>query len=180
MGEPTETEVKLRLADLTTARETVVRLGAELVRPRHLEDNVLFDVASGALQEAGTVLRLRRTPRRAVLTFKGPRRVEDSIKVREERETVVEDADALEGILGQLGYRRIFRYQKYRESWRHRGQKIELDETPVGTFLEIEGDPVGIRAVAAELGFGESDYLTESYVGLFFAQGGQGDMVFAS
>ena len=36
---------------------------------------------------------------------------------------------------------------------RHRGQEIEVDETPIGTFLEIEGDPAGIRAVAAELGF---------------------------
>ena len=53
-----------------------------------------------------------------------------------------------------------------------------MDETPIGIFLEIEGDAEGIHAVAAELGFSPSDYVTESYVGLFFAEGGQGDMVF--
>jgi hypothetical protein len=36
----------------------------------------------------------------------------------------------------------------------------------------------GIRAVAAELGFSPPDFVSESYVGLFFAGGGQGDMVF--
>ena len=46
----------------------------------------------------------------------------------------------MRAILENLGYRQVFRYQKYRESWRHRGQEIEIDETPIGCFLEIEGD----------------------------------------
>ena len=45
-------------------------------------------------------------------------------------------------------------------------------------FLEIEGDPAGIHAAASALGFGPGDYVTDSYVGLFLAAGGQGDMVF--
>ena len=57
-------------------------------------------------------------------------------------------------------------------------QEIVLDETPIGPFLEIEGDPDGIRAVTADLGLDPSDYMVDSYVDLFFAQGGQGDMVF--
>ena len=59
-----------------------------------------------------------------------------------------------------------------------RGQEIEIDETPIGCFLEIEGDPDGITAVAAELGYRPADYVAESYVGLFLASGGKGDMVF--
>ena len=178
MGGPRETEIKLRLASAEAARERLRRLGAQVVRERHFEDNVLFDDAEGSLRARGTVLRLRRTPHGAVLTFKGPRAIEGGVKSREERETTVGDADEVRAILRNLGYRPQFRYQKHRETWTHRGQEIEVDETPIGSFLEIEGDAEGIHAVAAELGFSPSDYVIESYVGLFLAGGGQGDMVF--
>ncbi len=177
--EERETEIKLRVAQLDTVRQALRRLGAELARERHLEDNVLFDDGSGSLRAHGTVLRLRRTPHSGVLTFKGPREMEGGVKSREERETTVDDPAELEAILTGLGYRRVFRYQKYRESWSHLGQEIELDETPIGNFVEIEGDLDGIRAVSAALGFSPGDYLTDSYVGLFFASGGQGDMLFS-
>ncbi len=178
MSEPRETEVKLRLASPDPVRERLRALGAVLVRERHFEENVLFDDAGGSLREGGTVLRLRQTSYGGVLTFKGPREVEDGIKSREERETAVEAPEQVRAILRNLGYRPVFRYQKYRESWSYRGQEIDVDETPIGAFLEIEGDAPGIAGVARELGFSPSDYLAESYVGLFLAGGGKGDMVF--
>jgi adenylate cyclase class 2 len=178
MGEPRETEIKLRVASAGVAHERLRRVGAAMVRARHFEDNVLFDDEAGTLRASGTVLRLRRTPHGAVLTFKGPREIEGGVKSREERETSVDAPEQVLAILRNLGYQPLFRYQKHRETWTHRGQEIEVDETPIGVFLEIEGDAEGIHAVAAELGFSPSDYLTESYVGLFFAGGGQGDMVF--
>jgi len=178
MGEPRETEVKLRVASAEAAREKLRRLGAEVVRERHFEDNLLLDDEKGTLRAGGTVLRLRRTPHGGVLTFKGPREVFGGVKSREERETAVEDADQVQAILHRLGYRPLFRYQKYRESWTHRGQEIDVDETPIGVFVEIEGDREGIRAVARELGYSESDGITDSYVALFVASGGRGDMVF--
>jgi adenylate cyclase class 2 len=178
-GEPgRETEVKLRVRDLAAVRDTLRGVGARLLHERHLEDNLLFDDAAGTLRAGGTVLRLRRTPRGGLLTFKGPRELVGGVKSREERESGVADADALEAILVRLGYRRVFRYQKYRESWAHLGQSIELDETPIGGFVEIEGDSAGIHAAAAALGFTPSEYLADSYVGLFLASGRTGDMVF--
>ena len=178
MGEASETEVKFRVANPGVAREAVSRIGATLVRERHFEDNVLFDDSSGSLRTAGGVLRLRITPHASVLTFKGPRQIEEGIKTREECETLVQQPEALRAILARLGYLPVFRYQKYRESWAHRGQEIEIDELPIGTFMEIEGDPDGIRAVTAELGHLPSEYLGDSYVELFFGQGGEGDMTF--
>jgi adenylate cyclase class 2 len=178
MGEPRETEIKLRVASVKAVRERLRRLGAEVLRERHFEDNVLFDDEGGSLRASGTVLRLRQTHRGAVLTFKGPREIVDGVKSREQRETAVEAPEQVRAILRNLGYRPLFRYQKYRETWTHRGQEVAVDETPIGAFLEIEGDPEGIHVVAAELGFSPSDYVAESYVGLFFAGGGQGDMVF--
>jgi adenylate cyclase, class 2 len=178
MPGPLETEVKVRLASPQEIRRRLESLGAVLVRERHLEDNALFDDALGSLRASGSVLRLRETPHGGYLTFKGPRETLGGIKAREERETAVAAAAEVRAILLHLGYRAVFRYQKFRESWVHRGQEIEIDETPIGAFLEIEGDEGGIAAVAAELGFAPSDYLAESYVGLFHAGGGTGDMVF--
>jgi len=175
---PRETEVKLRVRELGAVRETLRTLGARPLLERHFEDNVLFDDAAGSLRAQGTVLRLRRTTLGGVLTFKGPREVSEGVKSREERETDVADPEALDGILRRLGYRPAFRYQKYRESWSHAGQAIELDETPIGAFVEVEGDLQGIHAVARALGYGPADYLGESYVDLFFRAGGRGDMVF--
>ncbi len=173
-----ETEVKLRAGDLVAVRDKLRQAGAELMSARHFEDNVLYDDASGSLRRQGCVLRLRRTPETGLLTFKGPRRVEAGVKSRDERQSPVADAEALADILARLGYQPVFRYQKYRESFRHRGQSVELDETPIGTFVEIEGDLAGIARVARELGYTPADYVPESYVGLFFAGGGEGDMVF--
>jgi adenylate cyclase class 2 len=179
MAEPRETEVKLRVASAEAAREALRRIGARLAGERHFEDNVLLDDERGTVRASGSVLRMRRTPAGGVLTFKGPRRIEDGVKSREERETAVGDPDEALAILGKLGYRQLFRYQKRRETWTHRGQEIEVDETPIGVYIEIEGDAEGIHLVARDLGYSPADYVNESYVGLFFAQGGQGDMVFS-
>jgi adenylate cyclase, class 2 len=175
---PLETEVKLRTAGPEAARASVARLDARPKRPRHFEDNLLLDDAAGSLRAAGTILRLRRVPEGGVLTYKGPRLVSDGMKSREERETAVADPDVTQAILEGLGFRPVFRYQKYREAWDWRGQEVVVDETPIGTFLEIEGDALGIAAAAGAMGFSPADYVTESYVGLFFASGGKGDMVF--
>ncbi len=47
--------------------------------------------------------------------------------------------------LKALGFRPGFRYEKYRTSFRLPGLHMDLDETPVGTFLELEGTPAGDR-----------------------------------
>jgi adenylate cyclase class 2 len=138
----------------------------------------LFDDDRGSLRLEGRVLRLRRAAGRAVLTYKGPGVIEQGVKTREEREVTVSDADELQRILAALGLSPRFRFQKYRESYRQGGAEVVVDETPIGTFLEIEGSPEQIHAVAAALGYSRSDYVLESYPALFFASGGTGDMLF--
>ena len=44
---------------------------------------------------------------------------------------------------------------------------IAIDETPVGTYLEIEGVERGIAATTVALGRRPSDYVLDSYRGLF-------------
>jgi adenylate cyclase class 2 len=174
----TESEIKLRLDGPQAGREALARLGARLVTPRHLEDNQLYDDPAGTFAGRGSVVRLRRTPAGGVLTFKGPRRVEDGIKSREELETAVAQPDVLALILARLGLRPTFRYQKYREVYDYGEVEIVLDETPVGTFLELEGVPEAIHAAAAALGYGREDYVSASYAALHVDAGGSGDMLF--
>jgi adenylate cyclase class 2 len=175
-----ETEIKLRMPGPGPAREAAARLGATLVRPRHLEDNVLLDDARSTLMESGRTLRLRRTEGGTVLTFKGLRRDREGVRSRREIEVKApaEEAEALQAVLQAIGFAPTFRYQKYRETYRLGDLEIVVDETPIGTFLELEGPPARIHAAAAALGVGPRDYITDSYAGLFFASGGKGDMVF--
>ena len=69
-------------------------------------------------------------------------------------------ADAAQAILARLGFRAVFRYQKYRETYHWQDVEIVVDETPIGTFLEIEGRPEAIHAAAAALGRRPEDYIT--------------------
>ena len=88
-------------------------------------------------------MRLRRAAGRAILTYKGPARFAGGVKMREERETAVSDPDEMEAILAALGFERRFRYEKRREEWTLEGCAVALDETPIGNFVEVEGDPRG-------------------------------------
>jgi len=173
-----ETEIKLRLASPQAARQVMAGLAAVLVRPRHFEANVLWDDASGSLRARGQVLRIRETDAGGALTFKGERRDLDGVKGREEIETAVGNPAHLAQILHALGWQPRFRYEKYREVYHWRDAELTVDETPMGTFLEIEGPPETIHAAAQAGGFTRADYITESYPALFFAAGGEGDMVF--
>jgi adenylate cyclase class 2 len=175
---PIESEVKLAVPSPEEARQALAAIGGTLARLRHLEDNELYDDRRRSLRSAGRVLRLRRNDQGAQLTVKGPKQDVQGVKSRPEVEVGVADADQAAAALQLLGYERVFRYQKYREVWHWRDAEIVLDETPVGTFLEIEGPIETIHAAARALGRGPDDYIRDSYVALFIAAGGQGDMVF--
>jgi adenylate cyclase class 2 len=178
MAAGTEAEIKLRVADRAAAVAALQAMGAVVAEPRHFEDNVLLDTRERALAASDRLLRMRRTTAACVLTFKGPRAIVEGVKQRPEHEVTVPDAPALERVLAGLGYQPVFRYQKYREAWAWEDVEIVLDDTPVGTFLEIEGPLATIHRAARALGRGPEDYITDSYVALFFAAGGTGDMVF--
>jgi adenylate cyclase class 2 len=105
------------------------------------------------------------------------------MKTREEIETVVGRADDAQRILASLGFAPRFRYQKFREEFALDGLVIAIDETPVGTFVELEGEEAAIASIAQRLGRGPADYVVASYRSLFLefrqARGGQGaDMLF--
>jgi adenylate cyclase class 2 len=166
MSAAVEREVKLRFESPAAARATVLAAGATPVRGRRLQEDCLLDTAAGLLRGHRSSLRVRMESGRALLTFKGP--VQPSLgKVREELETVVGDGPVLLQILEALGFRVWFRYEKYREEFAFDDVIVAIDETPVGTFVEIEGSDRGISATARALGRAPSDYLLDSYRNLF-------------
>lgn len=165
-----EREIKLEWPSVADARAAVAALGAAPVAPRRLQDDVLLDTPELALRAERCALRVRRDGDVARLTFKG-RPHADSMKVREELETGVGDADIVFTLLERLGFTPVFRYQKYREEFRLDGVTIAIDETPVGVFVELESpDGIAIDALAVRLGRGPADYVTDSYYGLFAAR----------
>ncbi|HEX8145624.1 MAG TPA: class IV adenylate cyclase [Pyrinomonadaceae bacterium] len=114
------------------------------------EENTLY--TGNGLDVRSCVLRLRRTPARAVFTYKEQRPSESAIKRRREDETEVSDADALAAILGALGYRPALVYEKRRETWRVAGAEVVIDELPFGLFVEIEGGEERISEAERLLG----------------------------
>lgn len=72
--------------------------------------------------------------------------------------------------LGVLGLRSKFRYEKYRTTFRARSVHMDLDETAVGVFLELEGAAEAIDRMARDLGFTPKDYIRSTYYGLYAAE----------
>lgn len=164
------------------------------------EENVIFDTPQGGLAKHGQLLRIRtETPevrgkpkktgprQRVVLTFKQPMvqpagaetgsASAGSYKVRDEIEVEVAEGANLTRIFEGLGMSGWFRYEKCRTTFRLPASKawalgllIELDETPIGTFVELEGPAAAIDRAAAELGFSKHDYLSKNYLRLYMEE----------
>lgn len=162
-----ETEIKLRCGPAAEARAMLLGAGFREIRPRTFERNEIFDTPALTLRQERKLLRLREYGEDRVLTYKGPPE-EGPYKVREEIETRVEDAPAAREIFGQLGYEVVFRYEKYRAEFEKEGGLALIDETPIGNFIELEGEPEWIDRCAAELGCVPTSYITQSYGSLYF------------
>ncbi len=168
-----ETEAKFEVTrgGLEKVRERLIQLGARPLSGPHQEENELYDFSDGRLARSGCALRLRSYAGESLLTFKGPVESHPLLKKREEIETHVERGEALRMILGRLGLAVSFEYRKTREILQidcgGGGQPVQicLDETPVGCFVEIEGEAEDIKQLATH--FGWTEFITKSYVDLY-------------
>src|SRR5271170_275505 len=178
-----EIEIKLRITDQQAIERKILALGAT-PQPRLQEQNTLYDTPQSHLRQRHMLLRLRiETPaphhkptgktERVILTSKAPppprqNNKPSRYKIRSEREQVVtKSSRQYAKALIALGFRPTFRYDKFRTTFRLPNLHLDLDETPAGTFLELEGSPRAIDRAARSLGFTKKDYLRSTYWDLY-------------
>jgi adenylate cyclase class 2 len=164
-----ESELKIPVAGLEPVRRRLEAAGATCLRRPELEINILFDTEDGVLVGRGQVLRVRQIGGRAMLTFKGPATWNGAVKQRPEHEVEVTSREIMTELLGALGYTPWMRYEKQRESWLLGAVRVELDHTPIGDFVELEGPPGELEASARSLDLDPALAVAESYVGLWQA-----------
>jgi adenylate cyclase class 2 len=168
-----EIELKFPVADVRAFDATAGALGFMLVTERTFESNTLYDTADRQLRARRQILRLRQYGERSTLTHK--RQAEGAsdtrYKTRIETESGVDDHDALAEVFAQLGYLPAFRYEKFRTEWAmptSRGEgKLVLDETPIGVWAELEGEPEWIETMLERMGVAPEQCITDSYGKLF-------------
>jgi len=177
---PKEIEIKFRIENLPTLTRALKQAGFKQITRSTHEMNSLYDLPGQKLRKRGELLRLRKYGDTWVLTHKGKptlahRTRKDGApeagrhKVRVELETRLENGQQMDAVLRALGFAPTFRYEKYRAEWSDGTGHVVLDETPIGSFGEIEGPARWIDRTARALGIGRGDYITQTYAPMFFA-----------
>ncbi len=177
-----EVELKLR-ADHEPLGEQLDELGADHVDSR-TQNDTYYNAPHRNFADTDEALRIRYEQPAdgepvTKLTYKGPL-VEQESKTREEHETVVDDDQALIGILSGLGFEPAVRVEKNREFYTFDGYTITLDSvTDLGEFVEIEQETTeaeveavreGAIELLSELGLDPSEQIRTSYLGLLLQQ----------
>jgi len=162
-----EIEVKFPLQNRHELTRKLHELGAQRLYPETFEDNIVLD-RRGELRTKGALLRVRKFGKYSLATFKGPMSIEaGGIKTREEVQTGVESFELAIQLFDSLGFKPVFRYQKYREVWRFRDVEVVLDRTPIGEYFEIEGPVDMIKTIAADLGMSFDQAIRLTYADLY-------------
>jgi adenylate cyclase class 2 len=165
-----EVEVKFRVQHLRALTRSLPQAGFKLVTRRTHEINTLYDLPGQPLRQRGELLRLRQYGADWVLTHKAKGKNEDGRhKTRVETETHLADGRNMGAILAALGFVPTFRYEKFRAEWSDGIGHVVVDETPIGSFGEIEGPARWIDRTARALRISPEDYITLTYAALFFA-----------
>jgi adenylate cyclase, class 2 len=144
---------------------------------RVFQQNTIYDTPEGGFRRLGRLVRLRietsGSRRTAKLTSKAPaKQIHKSTprhKQRFELEVEVPDPNKTAAMLETIGLRPSFRYEKFRTTFHLNALELDLDETPIGTFLELEGRPGDIDRVARKLGYRPSGYIRGTYWDIYAA-----------
>jgi predicted adenylyl cyclase CyaB len=156
-----EVEIKVLDIDRADTEKKLLALGAKKTFDGEIRA-IYYDSPGRAIGETGETFRLRKEGATAVLTHK--RTVDDpEAKVREEREVIVSDFDAMRGILESAGFSAWLEMRKIRTSYELGGLHFEFDRyldafDYIPEFLEIEGTAVDeVYRCAEMLGFRKED-----------------------
>jgi len=171
-----EIEVKFPLKDRDALTSRLKEIGAEKLYEETFEDNIVLD-RRGELRTKGALLRVRKFGKYSIATYKGPMSIDSGVKSREEVQTGVESFELAIELFDSLGFKPVFRYQKYREVWRLKGAEVVIDRTPIGDYFEIEGSVDLIREIAAAVGMNMDQAIRQTYADLYrLARRTRGDL----
>ena len=175
----TEIEVKIRVEDFDEIEEKLAKHDILKITEWEFEDNIVFDFPDKRLKNGKKLFRLRDSAGKVYITFKTPSKDRDEkFKIREEYEVIVSDFEKSKTIIELLGLVKFFRYQKQRKTYILKGIHICLDKTPIGNFIELEGEKEIIIKMAKLFGKSEKDFITRSYYDVFREIHPEGDMIF--
>jgi adenylate cyclase class 2 len=170
MADNREVEIKFRIDDIDALTSALQSAGLRMITPRTHEMNTLYDQPGDMLRHRGALLRLREYGPKWTLTYKDKSGSQPGKhKSRKEIETEVQKGESMAAIIEAVGFSPSFRYEKFRSEWSDSHGHVVVDETPIGNFGEIEGQPEWIDATARRLKIGEESYIQESYAELFAA-----------
>jgi len=151
-----EIEIKLKARNLEEVEKTLNQKGCELSKPIQQHDTIYSKGGTGKEflggKEGDVIMRIRRMGNKAQFNLKQQcSREMDNI----EYETVVEDPEAIHGILVALGFQPSVEVKKVRRKGKLGEYEICLDQVEkLGTFIELEkmaADDADVERVREEL-----------------------------
>lgn len=133
-----EIELKVRLPALGPVREALLEKGARF-KGRVREHDIYYNAPHRDFSKTDEALRVRYSDGKAVVTYKGAKIKNLSLKAREELNTAVESGEVTEQILARLGFTKTAEVTKVRENYALGSTTVSLDDVEdLGTFAEIE------------------------------------------
>jgi len=177
---PRELELKGVVDDEAARRRRLEDAGAHAVFQGRLEDR-RYDTADRRLTASDEVLRVRTytgdSGERATLEWKGPTRVEDGYKVRDEIIANTTDASALAKILQHLGYSVIGEIDREVVQYALERATVRFERYPrMDALVEVEGQPDDIEHAIRALGMPREAFTADrlpTFVARFEARTGE-------
>lgn len=151
-----EIEIKFQLTDQQRAltqsilQKIAVDKGEVLQSEHYFDDpqQSFFFLNDQGFYDSKDSLRVRMTPKGSKITYKCTvfDATKSTILYRKESETDVKDGNTMIEILENLGYIKMFSYEKRRHTYVYNNFEIVIDHMPLGTFLEVEIKEDGVDA----------------------------------
>lgn len=133
-----EVETKLKIDGIEHIEERVKELTGDY-KGEKTEIDLYFDHPNIQILSGGGALRVRDTGGKYRLTYKGPKK-DDETTSRTEIEIGIESAREMIKILDELGFYKICAVKKLRKTYILEGLVITLDNVAdMGEFIEVEG-----------------------------------------
>ena len=132
-------EVEVKAKSKPGIKKKLESIGAQKIKKEKQEDTY-FNAPHKDFKITDEALRIRKTPLKAFITYKGPK-IDEKSKTRQEIETEIPDPKNMTRILECLGFKKAHKVIKKRETYQLNDFKIAIDNVKgLGTYIEIEKD----------------------------------------